>query len=271
MTVAMAELTDWTGSGTALAGRSISVIVSAMNEEGNLESAVDSVVGAVAPRFPTYEVIIVDDGSRDRTPQIAESLAAANPHIRVHRNPRNLGLGRSYRIGIELASHEYTSWVAGNNMIPQEALERIYDRVGERDMVISYVLADLRGVKRRTMSRTFTWCMNRLFSVEMRYYTGPCVYKSAVAKRLPTRAHGSLFVAELLVRLLRARQSYVEVGLQPLPRSSGATKTFRLRNVIDVFASVMRLFWELRVQRAPQLASQSDIRVADNDPAVPSR
>jgi hypothetical protein len=33
----------------------------------------------------------------------------------------------------------------------------------------------------------------------------------------------------------------------------------------------MRLFWELRVQRAPQVASPSDIRVADNDPAVPSR
>jgi len=271
MSVAMAEFSDWTGTGTALAGRSISVIVSAMNEEGNLKAAVDSVVGAVAPRFPNYEVIIVDDGSSDRTPQIAAALAAANPHIRVHRNPENLGLGRSYRIGIELAGNEYTSWVAGNNLIPQEALERIYDRVGERDMVISYVISDVRGFRRRAMSRAFTICMNFLFSVDMRYYTGPNVYKTAVAKRLPMCAQGSLFVAELLVRLLRANQSYVEVGLQPLSRSAGSTKTFRLWNVVDVFSSVMCLFWELRVHRASPSANQSEIRVVDNDPAVPSR
>ena len=270
MNVAMAE-TITTLAGTTGAARSISVVVTAMNEEGNLRSAIESIVRAAAPRFPAYEVIVVDDGSRDRTAEIALAMAAANPRIRLHRNPRNLGLGSSYRIGIELARHDHTSWVAGNNMIPQEALERIYDRVGERDMVISYILHDVREWKRRAISRLFTQGMNVLFSVDMRYYTGPCVFKSAVAKGLPARANGSLFVAELLVRLLRSGQSYVEVALQPLPRSSGATKTFRFRNIVDVFASVMRLFWELRVERARHVAAQPDGRIADRDPVAPSR
>ena len=271
MTVATVETADRRKSDMPPAGRSISVIVTAMNEEGNLKPTVAAVVGAVSPRFAAYEVIVVDDGSQDRTAEIALSLAAENPRIRVHSNSRNLGLGRSYRIGIDLAGHEYTSWVAGNNLIPREALERIYDRVGERDMVISYILRDVRDWNRRAISRLFTSGMNLLFSVDMRYYTGPCVYKSAVAKGLPMRAHGSLFVAELLVRLLRSGQSYVEVGLQPIPRSSGATKTFRLKNIIDVFGNVMRLFWELRVERQPRVQSQRDVRVRENDPAVPSR
>ena len=251
--------------------RSISIVVTAMNEEGNLEAAVDAVVRAVAPRIPTYEVIIVDDGSTDRTPAIAAALAAANPRIRVHRSPSNLGLGRAYRLGIDLASCEDTSWVAGNGLVPREALEAIFDRVGERDMVISYIIRDARAMNRRLVSRTFTLVMNLLFSVNMRYYTGPCVFKTAVAKQLPARADGSLYVAELLVRLLRVGQSYVEVGLQPLPRASGSTKTFRLRNVLDVFASVLRLFWELRVQRPIGLAHQRDVRLPENDPAVRSR
>jgi glycosyltransferase involved in cell wall biosynthesis len=269
MTVVMGETTR-TPAGTTFAARSLSVVVTAMNEEGNIRAAVASVVRAAAPRFPAYEVIVVDDGSRDRTADIVLSLAAENPRIRLHRNPRNLGVGRSYKIGIDLAGHEHTSWVAGNNMIPQEALERIYDRVGERDMVISYIVSDARDWKRRAISRLFTQGMNLLFSVDMLYYTGPCVFKSAVAKGLPMRAHGSLFVAELLVRLLRSGQSYVEVGLQPLPRTSGATKTFRLRNILDVFASVMRLFWELRVQRQPRIPGSPESRVHENDPAVPS-
>ena len=271
VTVTVPHRADLTSARATRDERSITVIVTAMNEEGNLAPAVNAVVGAVAPRFARYEIIIVDDGSTDRTFEIAESLAAWNPRIRVHRNARNLGVGWSYRIGIELAANEYTSWVAGNNIVPQDALERIYDRIGERDMVISYIRRDVRGLGRRMMSRAFTLAMNLLFSVRVRYYTGPCVYKSEVAKRLPAHAHGSLFVAELLVRLLRARQSYVEVGVQPLARSSGTTKTFRLKNVIDVFGSVMRLFWELRVRPMFASAREAEARVTDRDPALPSR
>src|SRR5262249_13936267 len=223
------------------------------------------------PRFLQYEVIIVDDGSHDRTFEIAQGLAAENSHVRVHRNPRNLGLGRSYRIGIELAIYEYTSWAAGSNMLPEEALARVYDRVGERDIVISYVLRDSRPLSRRVISRAFTIGMNVLFSVKMRYYTGPPVFRSAVAKRLPARARGSLYVAELLVRLLRAGETYVEVGLQPLPRSSGATKTFRLKNVVDVFSGVMHLFWELRIRSVFGATTRSDVSMPGSDPAVRSR
>jgi glycosyltransferase involved in cell wall biosynthesis len=246
---------------------SISVIVSAMNEEGNLRPTVESVVGAVAPRFAAYEVIIVDDGSQDRTPEIAAALSAQNPRIRVHRNPRNLGLGRSYRIGIDMAAYEYTSWVAGNNIVPREALERIYDRVGESDMVISYILTDVRGLRRRTMSRAFTRTMNLLFGVRMRYYTGPCVYRSAVAKRLTMQGTGSFFVAELLVRLLKSGQRYVEVGLRPMSRSAGSTKTFRIRNVVDVFGSMLRLFWDLRLRGRTGLAPQTDVRIDETSTA----
>jgi glycosyltransferase involved in cell wall biosynthesis len=271
MTVATLDTAESTTSQSPRAEKSISVIVTAMNEEGNLGPAVDSVVRAVAPRFARYEVIIVDDGSGDRTFEIAKSLAAGNPRIRVHRNPRNLGVGRSYRVGIGLANCEYTSWVAGNNMLSQAALERVYDRVGERDMVVSYILRDVRPLNRRLISRAFTVGMNRLFSVNMRYYTGPCVFKSAVAKRFPVGARGSLFVAELLVRLLRAHQTYLEVGIQPLRRSSGATKTFRLKNIINVFGSVVRLFWELRVRRVFGASAQPDVDVAESGQTVRSR
>jgi dolichol-phosphate mannosyltransferase len=249
----------------------VSVIVSAMNEEDNLRPTVEAVVRAAAPRFARYEVIIVDDGSQDRTAEITAQLSAENPNIRVHRNPRNLGLGRSYGIGIDLAANEYTSWVAGNNMVPQQALERIYDRAGETDMVISYILTDVRNLKRRAISRTFTRLMNLLFGIRMRYYTGPCIYRSDVAKRIRMRAQGSFFVAELLVRLIKSGQRYVEVGLQPIPRSAGSTKTFRMRNVIDVFGSMMRLFWELRIRRRTELAAEPDVCVAESSRTVPTR
>jgi glycosyltransferase involved in cell wall biosynthesis len=228
--------------------RSISVIVTAMNEVGNLRPTVESVLAVIGPRSWDYEILIVDDGSTDGTGAIADELAAADLRIRVHHQPRNLGLHRAYVKGIELAEKAYIGWVAGNNMIPTEALEEIYGRIGEADMVLSYPIVDRRRKRRRWVSRMFANTLNLLFGVRLRYYTGPCVYRADVAKSLRTISHGSMIVPEIVLRLIKAGQSYIEIGLDPKPRTSGRTKTFRLSNVVLVGLSVWRLFVDIQVR-----------------------
>ena len=84
--------------------RSLSVIVTAMNEEGNLRPTVESVLAVVTSQPWDYEVLIIDDGSSDRTAEVAAQLAASDPRVKVHHHPRNLGLDRAYLKGIELAT-----------------------------------------------------------------------------------------------------------------------------------------------------------------------
>jgi glycosyltransferase involved in cell wall biosynthesis len=230
------------------AERSISIIVTAMNEEGNLRPTIEGIVDAVSPRFSAFEVIIVDDGSTDATPAIADQLAAADSHIVVHHHSRNLGLASSYRAGIELARLHYTSWIAGNNLIPPEGFDDIYGSVGVAEVVTTYLRSDVRGRIRRALSTTFTRGMNLLFGTELRYFTGPCVYPTATLKRVDAVSQGSMFVAEVLLRVLLSDASYSTVGIQPLPRTSGSTKSFRLKNIAAVLSSVARLFWLLRVR-----------------------
>ena len=88
------------------ASPSLTVFLTAMNEEGNLRPTVENVLTAVREHFTDYEIWIIDDGSRDRTPEIAAALAASDPRVRVHTNDRNRGLAYSYRKGIELASKD---------------------------------------------------------------------------------------------------------------------------------------------------------------------
>ena len=124
----------------------------------------------------------------------------------------------------------------------------IFGRVGSSDLIMSYVLRDVRGFSRRAISTAFTTLLNLLFGLRLRYYTGPCVYRTAIARRLRTTGEGSTIVPEVLIRLIKAGESYVEVGLMPLPRTSGATKTFRLKNIVRVGGSVLSLFWDLQVK-----------------------
>jgi glycosyltransferase involved in cell wall biosynthesis len=239
--------------------RSLSVIVTAMNEEGNLRPTVESVLSVVASKPWDYEVLIIDDGSTDRTAKVAEELAASDPRIKVHRHPRNLGLDRAYMKGIELATKENIGWVAGNNMIPAEALEAIYGSLGAADMILSYPQVDPRRKRRRWVSRTFTMALNVLFNVRLRYYTGPCVYRADVAKTLKPITQGSMIVPELVLRLIKAGETYIELPLQPKPRSSGQTKTFRPRNVASVVLSVARLFVDIQILRRSRRAARPHV------------
>ena len=228
--------------------RSISIIVTAMNEEGNLGPTVDSALAAVAPRGWDYEVIIIDDGSTDRTGAIADEFAVANPRVRVHHQPRNMGLARAYLKGIELASRELICWVAGNNIIPRDALDAIFDRIGAADMILSYPDIDPRRKRRRWVSRSFVIALNLLFNVRLRYYTGPCVYRAHVAKSLRTITHGSMIVPELVLRMIKAGETFVEVDIRAKPRTSGRTKTFRPSNIMYVAWSVLRLFVDIQLR-----------------------
>ena len=234
-----------------VAGRAISMIVTAMNEEGNLRPTVESVLTALGSH-DDYEILIINDGSRDRTGAIADELAAANPRIHVHHQPVNLGLHRSYLKGIDLASKDLIGWVAGNNIIPAEALQAIFARVGDAEMILSYPSFDPRRKRRRWVSRSFVILLNTLFGVRLRYYTGPCVYPARAAKGLRTISNGSMMVPELIIRLIKLNLSYVEVPITAKPRTAGKTKTFRASNIAYVVSSVLHLFVDVHLRPQPR-------------------
>ena len=101
---------------------SITVIVPALNEEGNIRDTVTSALSALSERFPRHEILIFDDGSTDRTGETADSLVAEYPGVRVIHNEKTRGLGYCYRTGARLASCEYVVMVPGDNEHPADSL-----------------------------------------------------------------------------------------------------------------------------------------------------
>lgn len=234
-------------------GLSLTVIVPAFNEEPNLERAVTDYERAVSGSAARYEFIVFNDCSRDRTGEIADRLAAANPRIRVVHNAVNRGLGYNFREGVRLARHEFCMFLAGEGDVQAESVTRILSAAGTADIVIPYIgNPEVRPRIRRLLSAAFTSTVNALFGLRVRYYNGCALFRTADLRSVPMTTDSFAFQAEVLVRLLRQGRSYTE--LPYLIRPTTGTESFRLRNLAGVARTLARLFIELRVcgRRAPR-------------------
>lgn len=240
--------------------RSISVIIPAYNEEGNLKGAVDSVLAAVQG-FTDYEIIIFDDGSQDGTGPLADEIAASDAagRIKVVHNGSNKGFGYNFRRGVELATRDYVAMIPGDDEIGKESVAAILNAAGKADIVAAYTINfSVRPLKRRIISRVFTAMMNLLFGMRLKYFNGPTVYRRDVIQSIPVTTSGFAFTASIMVRLIRSGHSYVHVGMYLKPRDYGSSKAFALSNILSVFKTVIRLFWQVHVSERGRYSNKWD-------------
>jgi glycosyltransferase involved in cell wall biosynthesis len=223
-------------------------VVPAYNEARNLEGAVRDVI-AESHRFESVEVLIVNDGSADETGRVAEHLASEDPRIRVLHHTTNLGFAAAYETGLMQAQMEYVTFVPGDNEIAAVSLAAIFDAVGRADLVIPYHATPW---KRAWYRRILTWVcvtqINVLFGWHLRYYQGPTVYPTGLARALPRKTRGFFFITEMLVNALAANHAGVEVGLMHQERAYGRSNAVALSNILSAERTILRLWWDIRVR-----------------------
>jgi glycosyltransferase involved in cell wall biosynthesis len=213
-------------------------------------------VAAMRDRFGDYELLLFDDGSTDRTGKIMDELTAADPrHVRVTHNPTPRNLGGVYTQGIALARMDYVLMVPGDNENPGHALQAPFDAIGRADIVLPYpVNSDVRGAARHLVSRAYVGLLNRLFGLRVRYYNGTVIHRTANLKALPIKTSSFAYQAEILIKLLCAGKSFVEIPIRIDPPKEGRrSRAFRWRNMVQVGRTLGDLFVDLRVRRVRPL------------------
>lgn len=226
----------------------LSVFIPAFNEEGNIADTVNELRSALATKAIDYEIIIVNDGSHDQTGAIAESMSRADARIRVIHNPRNLGLAKTFRIGAQAARFDFVGWIPGDNGFPSDSLQRWLAPLGEADLIQTYLMnSEVRYLGRRIISRAYTKTLNVLFGLKIKYYNGIQIYRRDLIQNVHTSADGFALVSEILVKLLTTGNTYIEVGINMQERVQGTSKAVKLKNIVDVIRTVLRLLFEIKV------------------------
>ena len=228
----------------------ITVIVPALDEELHIEAAAAEVTEAVSARFLDWEILLFNDGSRDRTGPLMDQIAARDPHVRVVHNERSRNLGGVYKQGLQMARFEYVLMVPGDNENPATALHAPLAAVGLADIVLPFPEDNaVRSAFRNTLSGAYTKTVNLLFGLELPYYNGTVIHRTNLVRSVDIGTDSFAYQAEALVKLLSAGCSFVPAGITVVPRAGRKSKALRLKNLLGVAATFARVFLEVRVLR----------------------
>lgn len=230
--------------------KSISIIVPALNEEGNLSGTLEEIIPLVSKNFSDFEVLIFDDHSSDQTGIIAEEWAKKNNKIKVIHNPKTMGLGYNYKKGVQIATKDYVMMVPGDNEITGDSYQSMFNLLGNEEIIIPCTVnMEIRPFLRRLFSNLFTKTMNLLFGLNLRYYNGTVIHKRQVIQSIEIVTNSFAYQAEILVKLLKKGHSYRQTDMVIKPRTHGGSKAIRLKNILQVLKILVRLFFEIHFKK----------------------
>jgi glycosyltransferase involved in cell wall biosynthesis len=227
----------------------LSYFFPAHNEAANLEGMVEEALATLPSLADTFEIIAVDDGSRDATASIAEALAERHPDmVRLVRHPVNLGYGAALRSGFAAARYELIAFTDGDRQFKVADLGALTARLAATDspdVVVGFRIKRADPLVRTLYARAYRLANRILFGLRVTDVDCACkLFRRSALEALCVESGGAFFSAELLIKLQAAGASVVEVGVSHYPRTAGSATGAKPQ---VVFRAV-RDFWRLRLR-----------------------
>jgi glycosyltransferase involved in cell wall biosynthesis len=227
----------------------LSYFFPAHNEEANLEGLVQEALATLPAIADTFEIIAVDDGSKDGTLAVAERLAAANPGIvRVVHHEVNRGYGGALRSGFEASRYELLCYTDGDRQFRIADLARLTARMAQPDapdVVVGYRIKRADPFIRIAYARTYKLANRIFFGLKVKDVDCAAkLFRREALEGVRVESGGAFFSAELLIRVRNEGRSIVEVGVPHYPRTAGSPTGARPA----VIGRAVKDFWLLRLR-----------------------
>jgi glycosyltransferase involved in cell wall biosynthesis len=226
----------------------LSFFFPAHDEEANIEGLVAEAVDSLPAIAETFEIIVVNDGSRDRTRVLADELTAAHPGVvRAVHHPTNLGYGAALRSGFAAARYELVAFTDGDRQFRVEDVGRLTARLDagdQPDVVVGYRIRRADPFVRTLYARAYRLANRIFFRLKVTDVDCACkLFRREALDGIHVESDGAFFSAELLIKLRAAGRSIVEVGVPHYPRTAGSPTGAKPA----VIFRAVRDFWRTRI------------------------
>jgi glycosyltransferase involved in cell wall biosynthesis len=227
--------------------RSLTIFFPCYNEEANVERSTREALKAAQMVTDDYEVIIVNDGSGDKTGDIADQLARENPRVRAIHHPQNQGYGAALQSGYRGSSKDTIFYTDGDLQFDLGEITKLWPLIEKYEVVTGYRLKRSDPFMRKLNSFMWTSLTKLLFRLPVRDVN--CAFKlfrREVIATMELESAGALIDAEVFARARKAGRSIVEVGVHHYPRQFGSQTGANPFVIVKAFKELFKLWWKLR-------------------------
>lgn len=224
---------------------SISLVIPAFNEEEILEESIEIFKENLSSICEEYEIIIVDDGSTDRTGEIANQLAERHKLVRVIHHSINKGVGAALLTGFQTAKNE---------LVLTNYIDRPFDLRDLRGILPLFKEADFVVVVRRNRSanppfRKLTSMINYLlirllFRVRVKDFQFVQIYKRSILDNIRIKSTGSFVPPEIIIKALHKGYRMKEFEAAFYKRPGGVAKYGHPRRLLHSIQEIFSFWWE---------------------------
>ena len=191
----------------------------------------------------TYEIIIVNDASPDRSGQIADELAREHESIRVIHHPENLGYGRAIRSGLNACRHDLICMIDGDDEYEVFDFLKLLKVVDHYDLIITFRYKKLYSTLRIFVSFVYNWVLRRLFRSPFRdISTGLRIVRRSILEDISLESTSPFVGAELAVKAMLKGYRVGEVGIQTFPSRFRKGDSVTPRNIISTILDMFRIY-----------------------------
>lgn len=231
---------------------SLSVFFPAYNDAPSLPKLIARTFQVLEEHVEDFEVIVVNDGSRDDTAPVLDRLRRRyGTRLRVVTHPENRGYGGALRSGFTAAEKDFVFYTDGDGQYDVGELPRLLAHMGPgTGLVNGYKLERHDPPHRIFIGKTYNFCARLLFRVHLRDID--CDYRlirRSLLEKLRLASTSGTICLELVRKLELSGAAVVEVGVHHFPRLHGRSQFFRVRSLAVTFAQLLRLWLRLVILR----------------------
>jgi glycosyltransferase involved in cell wall biosynthesis len=226
----------------------LSYFFPAHNEAENIEGLVAEALEILPTLAEAFEIIAVNDGSKDDTPKLADALAAVHPQVRVVHHEVNKGYGAALRSGFRAARYDLVCFTDGDRQFKVVDLGRLLDRLAhsdDPDVVVGYRIKRADPFIRTAYAKSYRLALRIFYGLGVQDVDCACkLFKRVALEGVRLESGGAFLSAELLIKLKQRGRKLAETGVPHYARTAGSATGAKP----SVIFRAIRDFWRLRIR-----------------------
>lgn len=231
---------------------SISVFFPAYNDAGTIASMVLTALLTLRELTDDFEVIVVNDGSADHTPQILDELARIYPEaVRIVHHPKNRGYGGALRTGFASATKNWVFYTDGDAQYDPRELKKLVALVDDQvDFINGWKIERNDPLHRIIIGRLYQWIIKFSFGLKLRDVD--CDFRLMrrhVFDKVNLTSDSGIICVELMKKVQDAGFSLAETPVHHFHRAYGKSQFFNFRRLLQVALDLRKLWWRLVIRK----------------------